>query len=92
DVSVEKFREILAELDREKEARHAAEKAKSELQTSFNRLKVLAQEAIRKRDEFGRLRDDAVREKEEMAKQVEEAAKERQSLRSEIEKSSHMMV
>ncbi|KAK2384544.1 golgin subfamily A member [Trifolium repens] len=92
DVSVEKLREILAELDREKEARIAAEKAKSELQTSFNRLKVLAQEAIRKRDEFGRLRDEAVREKEEMAKQVEEAAKERQSLRSEIEKSSHMMV
>ncbi|XP_058731558.1 uncharacterized protein LOC131603274 [Vicia villosa] len=92
DVSVEKFREILAELDREKQGRLAAEKAKSELQTSFNRLKVLAQEAIRKRDEFGRLRDEAVREKDEAAKQLEEAAVERQSLRSEIEKSSHMMV
>ncbi|CAK8578739.1 unnamed protein product [Lathyrus sativus] len=92
DVSVERLREILAELDREKQARLAAEKAKSELQTSFNRLKVLAQEAIRKRDEFGRLRDEAVREKEEAAKQLEESAMERQSLRSEIEKSSHMMV
>ncbi|CAI8618885.1 unnamed protein product [Vicia faba] len=92
DVSVEKLREILAELDREKQGRLAAEKAKSELQTSFNRLKVLAQEAIRKRDEFGRLRDEAVREKEETAKQLEEAAMERQSMRSEIEKSSHMMV
>lgn len=99
EVSVEKFREILAELDQEKQARIASEKAKTELQTSFNRLKVLAQEAIRKRDEFGRLRDDAVREKEEAtklleetARQLEESAKERQGLRSEIEKSSHMMV
>lgn len=91
DVSIERLREVLNELDREKQARLAAEKAKSELQTSFNRLKALAQEAIRKRDEFGRLRDDAVREKEETAKQLEESVKERQSLRSEIENSSHML-
>ncbi|XP_061365729.1 uncharacterized protein LOC133309005 [Gastrolobium bilobum] len=92
DVSVEKLREVLAELDREREARLAAENSKSELQVSFNRLKGLAHEAIRKRDEFGRQRDDVVREKEEVAKQLEEAAKERDALRSEIGNSSHMLV
>ncbi|KAK6242183.1 hypothetical protein QQP08_005865 [Theobroma cacao] len=65
DVSVEKFREILAELEREKQAREATENSKSELQGSFNRLKALAHEAIRKRDECARQRDEALREKEE---------------------------
>ncbi|KAK9277344.1 hypothetical protein L1049_006885 [Liquidambar formosana] len=65
DVSVERFRELLAELDRERQAREAAENSKSELQVSFSRLKALAHEAIKKRDEFGRQRDEAVREKEE---------------------------
>lgn len=92
DVSVEKLREVLAELDRERQARVAAENAKSELQVSFNRLKALAHEAIKKRDEFGRQRDDAVREKEETAKQLEETGKERDALRSEIGNSSHMLV
>ncbi|KAI4345291.1 hypothetical protein L6164_012427 [Bauhinia variegata] len=71
DVSVEKFRELLAELDRERQARGAAESAKSELQVSFNRLKVLAHEAIKKRDEFARQRDEAFREKEEALKSNE---------------------
>ncbi|XP_047161412.1 filament-like plant protein 3 [Vigna umbellata] len=99
DVSVEKLREVLAELDRERQARVAAENTKSELQVSFNRLKTLAHEAIKKRDEFGRQRDDAVREKEETAKQLEEnkkqleeTTKERDALRSEIGNSSHMLV
>ncbi|RZB96700.1 hypothetical protein D0Y65_020431 [Glycine soja] len=92
DVSVEKLRDVLAELDRERQARIAAENTKSELQVSFNRLKALAHEAIKKRDEFGRQRDDAVREKEETAKQLEETAKERDALRSEIGNSSHMLV
>ncbi|RDX58245.1 hypothetical protein CR513_62448, partial [Mucuna pruriens] len=92
DVSVEKLREVLDELDRERQARVAAENMKSELQVSFNRLKALAHEAIKKRDEFGRQRDDAVREKEETAKQLEETAKERDALRSEIGNSSHMLV
>ncbi|KAK4597850.1 hypothetical protein RGQ29_015390 [Quercus rubra] len=68
DVSVERFRELLAELDRERQAREAAESTKSELQVSFNRLKALAHEAIKKRDEWGRQRDDALREKEEAAR------------------------
>ncbi|TKY60221.1 myosin-10 isoform X1 [Spatholobus suberectus] len=92
DVSVEKLREVLEELDRERQARVAAENSKSELQVSFNRLKALAHEAIKKRDDFGRQRDDAVREKEEAAKQLEETAKERDALRSEIGNSSHMLV
>ncbi|XP_043706207.1 paramyosin-like isoform X2 [Telopea speciosissima] len=65
DISVEKFREILAELERERQAREAAESAKSEMQVSFNRLKVLAHEAIKKRDEITKLRNEALREKEE---------------------------
>lgn len=92
DVSVEKLRDVLAELDRERQARIAAENTKSELQVSFNRLKALAHEAIKKRDEFGRQRDDAIREKEETATQLEETAKERDALRSEIGNSSHMLV
>ncbi|KAG5604802.1 hypothetical protein H5410_026294 [Solanum commersonii] len=47
DVSIEKFREILAELDRERQARLAAEDSKSQLQVSFNRLRVLAHDAIK---------------------------------------------
>ncbi|XP_028776527.1 paramyosin isoform X2 [Neltuma alba] len=68
DVSVDKVRELLVELDRERQARQAAENTKSELQVSFNRLKALAHEAIKKRDEFGRQRDDAFLEKEEALK------------------------
>lgn len=70
-ISVEKFREILAELDRERVAREAAENAKNDLQVSFNRLKVLCHEAIKKRDECSRQRDDALREKEEALKKLE---------------------
>ncbi|PIN01399.1 hypothetical protein CDL12_26093 [Handroanthus impetiginosus] len=71
DISVEKFREILAELDRERVAREAAENAKNDLQVSFNRLKVLCHEAIKKRDECSRQRDDALREKDEISRKLE---------------------
>ncbi|XP_010251004.1 PREDICTED: uncharacterized protein At3g49055-like [Nelumbo nucifera] len=71
DISVERFREILSELERERKGREAAENAKSELQTSFNRLKVLAHEAIKKRDESGRQREEALREKEELLRSNE---------------------
>lgn len=64
EVSVEKFNELLAEFDREKQARIAAENSKSELEVQFNRLKVLAREAIKKRDECTNQRDEAIREKE----------------------------
>ncbi|KAK4715974.1 hypothetical protein R3W88_014312 [Solanum pinnatisectum] len=76
DVSIEKFREILAELDREREARLAAEDSKSQLQVSFNRLRVLAHDAIKKRDEHSRQRDEALREKEEASTTVEKVTEE----------------
>ncbi|CAK9176002.1 unnamed protein product [Ilex paraguariensis] len=71
DVTAEKFQELFAELDRERRAREVAENSKSELQVSFNRLKVLAHEAIKKRDETTRQRDEALHEKEEALKSNE---------------------
>lgn len=66
DFSVERFREVLAELNREKQARQAAENSASELSDKFNRLKALAHESIKRRDESTRQRDEALREKEEV--------------------------
>ncbi|CAL5349797.1 unnamed protein product [Camellia sinensis] len=76
DVSVERFREVLAELDRERQARESAENTKSELQVSFNRLKALAHEAIKKRDESGKQRDEAVRDKDEALRSNEKLSAE----------------
>ncbi|XP_022929969.1 myosin-10-like [Cucurbita moschata] len=76
EISVERFREILAERDRERQAREATENSKSELLVSFNRLKALAHEAIKKRDECGRQRDEALREKEEALKLNEKVSAE----------------
>lgn len=53
-VSVERFQDVLAELDRERIARQAVENSKNDLQVQFNRLKVLCHEAIKKRDESSR--------------------------------------
>ncbi|KAF9673399.1 hypothetical protein SADUNF_Sadunf10G0020200 [Salix dunnii] len=103
DDSVEKFRELL---DRERAAREAAEASKSELQVSFNRLKALAHEAIKKRDECSRQRDEALREKEEALKANEELSnelvqvngskeeieKKLDGFQSQIEDSRHMLV
>ncbi|KAJ8773528.1 hypothetical protein K2173_005774 [Erythroxylum novogranatense] len=72
DVSVKKLRELVAELDHERALRQAAESSKSELQISFGRLKALAHEAIKKRDECARQRDEAVREKEEALRELSE--------------------
>ncbi|CAI9275138.1 unnamed protein product [Lactuca saligna] len=80
NVSVERFREVVAELDRERKAREAAENSKSELQTSFNRLKVLAHEAIKKRDEVTRQRDEVSRANEKLSAQLAEAVKEKDDL------------
>ncbi|KAJ0257862.1 Paramyosin [Hirschfeldia incana] len=98
--------ELIAELDREKKAREAAESSKSDLQTAFNRLKALAHEAIKKRDESKRERDEALKEKENLTKELEsvskskdevfkkldEAVRERDSLKTEVETCSHMLV
>ncbi|KAL9423809.1 hypothetical protein AB3S75_035822 [Citrus x aurantiifolia] len=66
DFSVERFREVLAELNRERQAREAAENSATELSDKFNRLKALAHESIKRRDESTRQRDEALREKEEI--------------------------
>lgn len=76
NICVERFREVLAELERERQAREVAENSRSELQLSFNRLKALAHEAIKKRDEIARQRDEALREKEEALKSNEKVSAE----------------
>ncbi|GMP35812.1 hypothetical protein CsSME_00008124 [Camellia sinensis var. sinensis] len=76
DVSVERFREVLAELDRERQARESTENTKSKLQVSFNRLKALAHEAIKKRDKSGRQRDEAVRDKDKALRSNEKLSAE----------------
>ncbi|CAE5958599.1 unnamed protein product [Arabidopsis arenosa] len=75
EASEERITELIAELDREKKAREAAESSKSELQVSFNRLKSLAHEAIKKRDESKRERDEALKEKENLTKELENVNK-----------------
>ncbi|KAJ6981283.1 leucine-rich repeat-containing protein [Populus alba x Populus x berolinensis] len=81
DISVEKFRELL---DRERAAREAAETSKSELQVSFNRLKVLAHEALKKRDECSRQRDECSRQRDEALREKEEALKANEKLSNEL--------
>ncbi|KAM7468703.1 hypothetical protein LguiB_016265 [Lonicera macranthoides] len=71
DVSVDRFREVLAELDRERIARAEAENSKSELQVSFNRLKILSHDAIKKCDEISRQRNHAFFEKDEAVRSNE---------------------
>ncbi|CAL5420283.1 unnamed protein product [Camellia sinensis] len=68
--------EVLTELDRERQARESAENTKSELQVLFNRLKALAHEAIKKRDESGRQRDEAVRDKDKALRSSEKLSAE----------------
>ncbi|PON40920.1 paramyosin [Parasponia andersonii] len=76
EISPERFRELKAEVDRERQGRLAAEKSKGDLDVSFSRLKALAHEAIKKRDEVGRQRDEALREKEEASGNYEKVAAE----------------
>ncbi|KVI05678.1 hypothetical protein Ccrd_015989 [Cynara cardunculus var. scolymus] len=80
DVPIERFRELVAELDRERQAREVVEKSKSELQVSFNRLKVLAHEAIKKRDESSRQRDEFLRSNEKLSAELAEIVKEKDEL------------
>ncbi|KAH0916050.1 hypothetical protein HID58_030496 [Brassica napus] len=92
--------------NREKKAREAAESSKSDLQASFNRLKALAHEVIKKREESKRERDEAFKEKERLSKELEsvskskdemkfkldEVVRDRDALKGEIESSSRMLV
>ncbi|KAL8137904.1 hypothetical protein V2J09_003905 [Rumex salicifolius] len=80
DNSVERFRELLAELDREKQARLSAENTKNDLQVSFHRLKALAHEAIKKRDESNRIKEEASREVERLTKELAEVHRSREEI------------
>lgn len=80
EASEESLRAALLELESEKKARKAVETSKAELESAFSRLKDLAHEALKKRDEFARQRDDALHQKEEacrgkeaIAQQLDEA-------------------
>ncbi|KAD4585984.1 hypothetical protein E3N88_23585 [Mikania micrantha] len=106
DVSIERFRELVAELDRERQAREVLEKSKSELQLSFNRLKALAHEAIKKRDECSRSneklskelaevvkeKDELLKQKDDFVKELEESVKAKDLSRSEIGIAAQMLV
>ncbi|GLJ48984.1 hypothetical protein SUGI_1033470 [Cryptomeria japonica] len=75
DDTAESLKKALLELESEREARKAAENAKSNLESTFGKMKGLAHEAIKKRDEFSRQRDDALRQKEEALREKESIAK-----------------
>lgn len=103
ELTPERFRDLVSQLEREKQARLAAEKEKSDINVTFQRLKGLAHEAIKKRDESNKLRDEAVREKErlerelaaareEKEREVEEAVKGKEAARGEIEAAAQMLV
>lgn len=80
DVSIERFREVMAELDRERQAREEVEKSKSELQVKFDRLKALTHEMIKKRDETSRQREEVLRSNEKLSKEFAESVKEKDEL------------
>ncbi|KAF5183545.1 Paramyosin [Thalictrum thalictroides] len=65
DISLDKFREVVEQLENEKKLRLAVENSKSEIENKFVRLKAYAQDIIKKRDEFKRLREEDLKEKEE---------------------------
>ncbi|KAL0678691.1 hypothetical protein Bca4012_006672 [Brassica carinata] len=91
DVRDERVTELIAELDREKKAREAAESSKSDLQASFNRLKALAHEVIKKRDESKSLSkelESVSKGKDEMKLKLDEVVRDRDALKGEIEKVS----
>ncbi|KAH7664250.1 P-loop containing nucleoside triphosphate hydrolase protein [Dioscorea alata] len=87
-----RVRELLAELEEERRARKAAEDARSDLQTSFDRLKAVAHDIIKKRDEVSKAADRAAGELSEMVKVKDEAVKQKDSLRSEMEAAAQMLV
>lgn len=71
--AAESLKAALVELDVERQARKAAELAKLELNSKFDRLKALTQDVVRQRDEAVRHRDEAFHVKEELGKQLDEA-------------------
>ncbi|XP_078433046.1 paramyosin [Wolffia australiana] len=87
----QRLRDLQSELDRERQDRKSAEDAHLDLQNKFARLKVLAQEAIRKRDEAVRSSETAKSELAEAFRIKDEAIKQKDALKSEIESSAQML-
>ncbi|KAL5991211.1 hypothetical protein ACLOJK_012117 [Asimina triloba] len=75
DLSSDSLRQLAADLERERKAREAAESSRSDLQVSFNRLKVLAHEAIKKRDEALRDKEESLRSNEKLSSELAEAVR-----------------
>lgn len=95
----QRVRDLFAELEEERRARKAAEDSRADLQTSFNRLKALAHEAIKKRDEALREKDESTRSSDRAAADLaealrlkDEALKHRDSLQSEMSTAEQMLV
>ncbi|KAJ0969101.1 hypothetical protein J5N97_021978 [Dioscorea zingiberensis] len=88
----QRVRELLAELEEERRARKAVEEARADLQTSFDRLKAIAHDVIKKRDEASKAADRAAAELSEAVKLKDEVAKQKDSLRSEMEAAAQMLV
>ncbi|KAH0893550.1 hypothetical protein HID58_055979 [Brassica napus] len=85
DVRDERVTELIAELDREKKAREAAESSKSDLQASFNRLKALAHE---EKESLSKELESVSKGKDEMKLKLDEVVRDRDALKGEIEKVS----
>ncbi|XP_074591982.1 uncharacterized protein LOC141847793 isoform X2 [Curcuma longa] len=101
--SEQRIRDLLAELEKERSARKAAE-------STFSRLKSMAHDAIRQRDDALRERDEVVRRRDEALREKDEASrsaaaeladairlrdefmKHKDSLRSEMETAAQMLL
>lgn len=73
----DKFQQLLAELNRERQSRQVLEASNSDLQTSFNRLKLIAHDSIKKRDESDRLKHEALKACDELKIELKEVIKHR---------------
>ena len=75
EASDESLREALLELESEKKVSKSIETSKAKLESAFSRLKDLAHEALKKRDEFARQRDEFARQRDDALHQKEEACR-----------------
>ncbi|KAF5945178.1 hypothetical protein HYC85_015406 [Camellia sinensis] len=84
---------VLSDVEADDQVREVlAENSKSELQESFNRLKIIAREAIKKRDEALREKEDALISNEKLSTELAIALKERDESAKAIETGAQMLV
>lgn len=76
DITLERFLEVVTELENEKKSRLTAENSLSDLENRYNRMRTLTYEAIRTRDEAKRKREEESKEKEEVIKVRDELREE----------------